>query len=138
MTTEKTSPRFKWIISLIWDIRCQYTTIRLPSLLPTALNFKQAIFHTVRASSQRHTLPNQDYIHTISEAIILNSDQHQHQKNISINNWINWKIKQQHTTFVNCCYCLREAMFQLMCLFVVYKFVLHGKQFLAKQTRGIE
>ena len=29
-------------------------------------------------------------------------------------------------------------MFQKVCLFVVYKVILHGKQFLAKQTRRIE
>ena len=29
-------------------------------------------------------------------------------------------------------------MFEKVCLFVVYKFVMPGKQFLAKQIRGIE
>ena len=42
-----------------------------------------------KPSSQRHTLPNQEYIHSNSEVIILNNDQHQHQKIISTNNRIN-------------------------------------------------
>ena len=68
----------------------------------------------------------------------MNIEQHQHQKTISTNNRINSKIKQQHKTFVDWRYYFREVLFQKVCLFVVYKFVLHGKQFLAKQTRGIE
>ena len=40
-------------------------------------------------SSQWHTLPNREYIHSNSEGIILNNDQHQHQKIISTNNRIN-------------------------------------------------
>ena len=47
-----------------------------------------------------------------TKAIILNNDQHQHQKIISTNNSINSKIKQQHTTLVNWCFCLREVLFQ--------------------------
>ena len=31
-------------------------------------------------SSQRHTLPKQENVHSISEVIILNNDQHQHKK----------------------------------------------------------
>ena len=41
------------------------------------------------ASSQRHTLPNREYVHSNSEVIIPNNDQHQHQKIISTNNRIN-------------------------------------------------
>ena len=89
-------------------------------------------------SSQRHTLQNRYYMYSISEVLILNNDLQQHQKIILTNNRTNQKIKQQHTTFVNWCYCLREALSQLVRLFVVYKFVLHRKQFLVKQTRGIE
>ena len=89
------------------------------------------------SSSQQHTLPKWDYTYSISEAVILNNDQHRHQKIISTNNRINLKIKQQHTTFVNWCFCLREVLFQKVHLFVFYKFVLHGKQSLAKQTRGM-
>ena len=40
-------------------------------------------------SSQRHTLPIWDDMHSTSEVIILNNDQHQHQKIISTNNGIN-------------------------------------------------
>ena len=43
----------------------------------------------------RHTLPNLDLIYAISEVIILNNDQHEYKKK-STNNWINFKIKQQH------------------------------------------
>ena len=38
----------------------------------------------------------------------------QHKKTTTTNNRINSKIKQQHTTFVNWCYCLREVLFQKM------------------------
>ena len=82
--------------------------------------------------SSSHTLPNWDQIYSISEVIILNNDQHQHQKTISTYNRISSKIKQQHTTFVDWCYGLREVLFDKVWLFVVYKVVLHGKQFLAK------
>ena len=44
---------------------------------------------TLTASSQRHTLPNREYVHSNSEVIILNIDQHQHQRIISTNNRIN-------------------------------------------------
>ena len=63
--------------------------------------------NTDKASSQRHTLPIWDCMHSISEVIILNNDQHQHQKIISTNNKINCRIKRQHTTVANWCYCLR-------------------------------
>ena len=36
---------------------------------------------TISTSSQRHTLPNREYIRSNSEVIILNNDQHQHQEN---------------------------------------------------------
>ena len=78
-----------------------------------------------------HALPNQDWIYSISEVTILNDDQHQHQKTVSTNNRINSKIKQQHVyNFGLSVLCLREVLFQYVCLFVVYMFVLHGKQFL--------
>ena len=69
------------------------------------------------SSSQRLTLPKQENMHPISKVIILNNDQHQHKKIAKIattNNRINSKIKQQHTTFVDWCYCLREVLFQKM------------------------
>ena len=69
--------------------------------------------------------------------IILNNVQYQYQKKYQ-QVWINSKIKQQHTIYVGWCYCQREVFFQKVCLFVVFKFVLHGKQFLVKQTRGID
>ena len=72
----------------------------------------------------RHTMPNLDQIYAISEVIILNNVQHKHQKAIATNNMIASKIKQQHTTFVSWCYCLREVLFQKVYLFVVYKFVI--------------
>ena len=59
-------------------------------------------------------------------------------KTISTNSRINSKNKQHDTTFVDWYYCLREVLFEKVCLFVVYKFVLHEKLFLAKQIRGIE
>ena len=55
---------------------------------------------------------------------ILNNDQHQHQKTKSTHNRINSKIKQQHTTF------RQQRSFDSESVFVVYKFVSHGKQFL--------
>ena len=64
-------------------------------------------YSAVWPSSQRHTLLNREYVHSNSEVIILNNDQHQLQKIISTNNQINWRIKRQHTTIVNWCYCLR-------------------------------
>ena len=60
----------------------------------------------------RHTLPKQGYTYSISEAVIINNDQHQHQKTILTNNMINLKIKQQHTAVVNWCYCHNEVLFQ--------------------------
>ena len=54
-------------------------------------------------------------MHSISEVIILNNDQHQHKKKTATtNNRINSKIKQQHTAFVDWCYCLRQVLFQKM------------------------
>ena len=65
----------------------------------TVLKYEKAItfFYSVNQypailsvpSSQRHTLPNRDYIYSISEVIILNNDQHQQQKITSTNNRIN-------------------------------------------------
>ena len=55
----------------------------------------------------------------ISEIIILNSDQHQHKKTISTNSTINSEIKQQHTTFVDMCYCVEKFCFrQRVCLLI--------------------
>ena len=65
-------------------------------------------------SSQRHTLPKSDDMHPISEVIILNNDQHQHKKTATTNNRIKSKIKQQHTTFIDWCYCFRDVLFQKM------------------------
>ena len=88
----------------------------------------------------RNTLTNLYQIYALSEVIILHNDQHQHQhqKTISANSRINSNIYQQLTPFVNWCYSGREVLFEKVCLFVAYKFVLHGKQFLAKQIRGME
>ena len=44
----------------------------------------------------------------------------------------------EKSSIADWCYCGREVLFQKVSLFVVYKFVLHGKQFLAKQIRGID
>ena len=38
------------------------------------------MFARFEASSQRRTLPNRDYIYSVSEVTILNNDQHQRQK----------------------------------------------------------
>ena len=54
------------------------------------------------------------------------------------NNSINLEINQQPTSFVAWCYCGSEVLFEKVCFLVVYKFVLHGKQYLAKQIKGIE
>ena len=51
-------------------------------------------------------LPKPDYMRSISEVIILNNDQHEHKKTATTNYRIKSKIKQQHTTFVDWCYCL--------------------------------
>ena len=75
-------------------------------------------------------------MHSISEVIILNNDKHQDKKTATTNNRIKSKIKQQHTTFVDWCYCLREVLFQKV--FVVYKFVLLGKPFHAKQRNRVK
>ena len=55
-------------------------------------------------------------IYAISEVIILNNDQRQHQKTISTNDRINSKINQHLTHFVNLCYCGREVLFEKVCL----------------------
>ena len=73
-------------------------------------------------------------MHSILEVIILNNDQHQHKKTATTNNRIDSKIKQQHTTFVDWCYCLREVLFQKVT--VVYKFALHGQQFSCQTGKG--
>ena len=44
-------------------------------------------------------------------------------------------INQQHTSFVDWCYCGREVLFEKVYLIVVHKFVLGGAQFLAKHKR---
>ena len=77
-------------------------------------------------------------MHSISEVIILNNNQHQHQKTLSTNNRISSKINQHLTPFADWCYCGREVLFEKVHLFVVEKLVLHGKQFHAKKIRGIE
>ena len=87
------------------------------------------------ASSQQHTLPKRDNMHSISEVLIPNNDQHQLKKTATTNNRINSKIKQQHTTYVDWCYCLREVLFQKMFV-VVYKFALHGQQFSCQTGKG--
>ena len=76
------------------------------------LTIYQLVCFRIFASSQRHTLPKQENMHSISEVIILNNDKHQHKKITWTNNRINRKIKQQHTTVVDWCYCLREVLFQ--------------------------
>ena len=99
------------------------------------------VYHTyslygyLRIIFPRHTLPNLDQMYIISEVIILNNDQNNIKKTTSTNKRINSKINQHLTPFVDWCYCLREVLFYKVCLFVVYKFVLHGKNFLAKQIR---
>ena len=72
--------------------------------------------HLVR----HHTLRNQDQICAISEVIVLSNDQQQHQKTILTNNSINSKINQQHTPFVDWCYCGREVLFEKVCLFGLF------------------
>ena len=76
-------------------------------------------------------------MHPISEVIILNNDQHQHKKTATTNNRINSKIKQQHKTLVDWCYCDIDILSEKMCLFVVHKFVLHGKTISCQAEKGI-
>ena len=116
---------------------CQ-DALDMPSLSQSVLVHVKVLGCAVSVcpSSQWHALPNREYMHFNSELIILNNDQHQHQKIISTNNRIKSKIKQQHTTSVNWCYCLIEVLFQKVYLFVVHKFA--GMEKLAKQARGIE
>ena len=90
---------------------------------------------TVTPSSQGMPCKTLIQIYSISEVIILSNDQHQHQETISTNNRINSTIKQ-HTTFVDWCCCLREVLFQKVCLLVVYKFTLHGQQFSCQTGKG--
>ena len=85
------------ILSLIW----------FPSLFVSTKMPNNAMTSLTVPSSQRHTLPIWECMHSISEVIILNNDQQQHQKIISTNNRINWRIRRQHTTVVNWFYCLR-------------------------------
>ena len=82
-------------------------------------------------------LANLDQIFAISKLIILNYDDHQHQKTSSAIYRINSKVNQHLTLFVDWCCCAGEVLFEKVCLSVVYKFVLHSKQFLAKHFRGI-
>ena len=95
-------------------------------------------FHPIsaRTSSQWHTLPKRDYMHSISEVIILNNDQHQHKK-----------LQQQTTgliqrlsnniqlmligVIVSEKFCFRK------CLLTVYKFALQGQQFSCQTGKGI-
>ena len=77
---------------------------RLCNRLSNSLFYEARLF---LSSSQRHTLPIWDCMRLTSEVIILNNDQHQHQKIISTNNRINWRIRRQHTTVVNRFYGLR-------------------------------
>ena len=74
-----------------------------PPFLPS---FGQ-VMHSLPKGIFPTALPNREYVHSNSEVIILNNDQHQHQKIISTNNRINWRIRKQHTTVVNWFYCLR-------------------------------
>ena len=43
----------------------------------------------------RHALPHRDYIHSISEVMIPNNDQHQHQKNITCQG-TDWNSRGHH------------------------------------------
>ena len=52
-------------------------------------------------------LPNQEWIYSFLDILILNKDQHQHQKTISTYSRISSEIKQPHTTFLDRCYCIR-------------------------------
>ena len=81
---------------------------------------------TCEAIFPRHTLPNLGQIYAISEVIIQDSDQHQHQKTISTNNRIISKVNQYHTPFVDWCYSGTEVLFEIVCLFVVLNLVFHG------------
>ena len=98
--------RLRFLINAIWPKRC-------PDTGQKRINV---------ASSQGHTLPKRDYMHFISEVIILNNHRHQHKKTATTNNKINSKIKQQHKTFVDWCYCLMEVLFQKLfgCCLQVY------------------
>ena len=82
-------------------------------------------------------LANLDKIFAILEVIILNNDAHERHKTLSTSNSINSKTNQHLTPFVDWS-CGRGVLFEKVCLFVVYKFVLHGKQFIAKQIWGIK
>ena len=58
----------------------------------------------------------------------------------SSNNRINSKMNQHHTLFCNLVLCggdVLTVLFEKVCLFVIVKLVLHGKQFLAKKQREI-
>ena len=75
-------------------------------------------------------------MHSISEKIILNNDQHQHKRTATTNNRINSKIKQQHTTFVAWCYYLRSFVSENGCLLFT-SLPFKDNNSLARQTRGI-
>ena len=72
---------------------------------------------------------------TISQVLIIHNDQRRHQSTISTNNRNNSKINQHLTPFVNWCYWYREVLLEKVCLFVVNKLVLHGKQFLTNRVK---
>ena len=57
---------------------------------------------------------------------------------ISTKSKINSKINQHLTPFVDFCDCGREVLFWESVFVCCHKFVLHGRQYLAKQIRGIE
>ena len=69
---------------------------------------------TLSAIFPRHALSNRDQIYSISKVIILNNDQHQHQKTIPTNSNINSKINWYLTPFVD--YCSREVLFEKVCV----------------------
>ena len=79
----------------------------------------------------RHALPHWDYIHSISEVIILDNDQHQHQKTISANIRFNSKINQNLIPFVGWCCFGREFLFEKVCVWCL-------QVRLGQQIRGIE
>ena len=90
------------------------------------------------SSSQRHTLARWDYMHSISDVIILNNDQHQHKKK-----------QQQQTTgliqrlndniqLLSIGVIVSEKFCLTKCVCLLFTNLSCMKDFLAKQTKGIE
>ena len=76
------------------------------------------------ASPQWHTLPKRDYVHPVSEVVILNNDQHRHKKLQQQTTGLIQRLSN-NTQLLSIGLIVSEKFCFRKCLFVVYKFALH-------------